>query len=299
MTPTRNNRSKRSTLKKLFRQGSLPTEEHFADLIDSTLNIADDGFSQSADNGVEITLLGEKQRLLSFFSKPHDSPDWWIGCDPDKNTLHFVRAAESGGLDQDILTMTSGGCVKVGQAQNVPPAGANASAIASVPDPAGLLMDVAGTIRSAGRMGVGAVGGGLVKANGQWQPITPVLTGCQAFEVMAGVGLMGQRKGRYALLHAYAMNTYNPTGFFFNFLNLKNRIRCDHAWYLSKADRLKLCWYRDAECTESHHYKLAIKSSSDYTDGGKTNIGIQFSLTQLWFDQQMSNSTPSTPKSGA
>ena len=298
MTPSPKNRSNRSTLKKLFRQGSLPTEEHFGDLIDSTLNIVDDGFSQSADNGVEITLLGQKQRLLSFFGKPQDNPNWWIGCDPEKNSLHFARAGSAGDSEREILTMTSGGCLKVGQSRTESHPDAKDAQSQNEPDPPDLRLDVAGIVRSSGRMGVGVVGGGLVPADGQWQGITPILTGCQAFEVMAGVGLKGQKKGRYALLHAYAMNTFNPRGFFFNFLNLKNPIRCDHAWFLSRGDRLKLRWYKDAECKESHQYKLQIKSCSDYTDGGRTAIGIQYSLTKLWFDEAMSGSSPSPKKTG-
>jgi len=90
--------SNRETLKNFFRQGSLPTEEHFGDLIDSTLNIIDDGFSQSADNGIEITRLGTKQRLISFFSQPEEQPDWSIGCDPDTKSLHFslIRDQQDG-----------------------------------------------------------------------------------------------------------------------------------------------------------------------------------------------------------
>lgn len=165
MTPSPTNRSNRSTLKKLFRQGSLPTEEHFGDLIDSTLNIADDGFSQSADNGVEITLLGQKQRLLSFFRKPQDNPDWWIGCDPKKNSLHFARSSE--GSELDILTMTSGGCLKVGQSQTEPQPPATGGQSQNEHDPPDLRLDVAGIVRSSGRMGIGVVGGGVVPADGE------------------------------------------------------------------------------------------------------------------------------------
>ena len=44
----------RETLKRFFSAGKLPSEEHFADLIDSSLNVTDEGFSKSEDFGFEV-----------------------------------------------------------------------------------------------------------------------------------------------------------------------------------------------------------------------------------------------------
>ena len=57
----------RSTLKRYFREGALPSEDHFDDLIDSTLNTIDEGFDKNPENGFEISLIGDHQRLISFF----------------------------------------------------------------------------------------------------------------------------------------------------------------------------------------------------------------------------------------
>jgi len=57
----------RSTLKRYFRKGALPSEDQFVDLIDSTLNTIDEGFDKTPENGFEISLLGDHPRLISFF----------------------------------------------------------------------------------------------------------------------------------------------------------------------------------------------------------------------------------------
>jgi hypothetical protein len=98
---------------------------------------------------------------------------------------------------------------------------------------------------------------------------------------MAGVG--GRKtNGRYALIHAVALNAYNPQGPIFNFLNLKKHIRPQHAYYRSRSDKLRLRW----KSGEGHAYSLQIKSNSDYGEG----IQIRYYLTRLWFDEDMSGS---------
>ena len=46
----------RITLKNFFRKGSVPTETNFADLIDSSINIVEDGIGRSIDDGFRIRL---------------------------------------------------------------------------------------------------------------------------------------------------------------------------------------------------------------------------------------------------
>ncbi|HEX4164617.1 MAG TPA: hypothetical protein VHZ55_04020 [Bryobacteraceae bacterium] len=271
--------SDRETLKGYFSEGRLPSGKNFAELIESTLNLRDDCFQWRQDYGFEISVRGddERGRLLSFFRTPDDDvPDWSILSDKTTGALHFVAAAKSGSqgtaspVDPGALTLSSnGGKVGIGVA-------------APACD-----LDVAGTIKSSGRMGEGGLLKGKVPANGKWQDITEELTGCHAFEVMAGVG-GAPGKGRFSLLHAYAMNTNNPTGWLRNFLNLKKRIRCDHAWYGSRGDKLKLRWAP----TTRFHYKLQMKSNSNFGSG----VNIRFSFTRLWFDPDMKQcATASAP----
>jgi len=266
-------RRNRKTLKNYFGMGALPTQSHLEDLVDSTLNIIEDGFSRSAANGVEISLVGEQSRLLSFFREAQlDHPDWAITCEAQSGNLNFVHAGsqhsqdastQSQDAETQVLTLTDEGRVGI-----------------NAPNPE-FDLDVNGTVRSIGRFGQS----GFVPADGQWHAVTAKLDGCHALEIVAGVGLAGKKKGRYALLHAVAMNAFNPTGWLFNFLNAKKNIRCTHAWYLSRADRMKLRWVK-ADSALSHAYRLELKTARSYGDGTK----VQYSIIELWPDWFMEQS---------
>jgi len=245
----------RATLKKFFKQGALPSEDYFHDLIDSTLNMADEGFDKSPAKGLEISSLGNYDNLISFCR--NDQPIWLVGYDGAQNKLLF----RGEGNKTATLSLASDGKVGI-----------------NTKDPEWPL-DIGGVIRAEGRIGITPTKQQTVPADGQWHDITDVLTGCQAFEVMAGVGK--KRTGRYALLHAIALNTFNPTGLWFNFLNLKKRIRCHQAHYRSFRDRLKLRWHG-----ENRKYVLQLRSNSDYEGDAQ----IRYYLTKLWFDEDMSES---------
>lgn len=252
----------RSTLKHFFQKGSLPTEHHFGDLIDSTLNMVDEGFDKSPEHGLEISPIGNHKGLISFFRNiDPKTPIWSIRFDPNDAKLVIVNEAQ-----RHILTLDPQGKIGIGQ-----------------PNPEWQL-DVDGVLATKGR--IGAYAQGSVPANGQWHRITEELSGCHAFEVMAGVGK--KRTGNYALMHAFAVNTYNPTGWFFNFLNLKKRIRYDQAYYRTLGNKLKLRW-----TGQQRKYFLELRSNSDYGEG----IRIRYSLTNLWFDEEMSESwsSPTSP----
>ena len=100
---------------------------------------------------------------------------------------------------------------------------------------------------------------------------------------MAGVGSPGT--GRYALMQAVAINTFNPRGWLFNFLNLKKRIRYQQAYFLSRGNRIKLRWHSVGE----KKYTLQMRTACAYGDG----INIRFYRTNLWIDEDMSESQQS------
>lgn len=260
---------KRDTLKGYFAAGARPTADNFAQLIDSCLNLTDDGFARDPLYGVQIKLAAGQSNLMSFYSTGQftDQPDWSVASDA-AGTLNFLPYGGLGTGSQ--LTLTKDGNIGVLQEKPTFP------------------LDVNGTVRMDGRTGTS----GTVDADGELHAITPELTGCHAFEVVAGVGLEGEKKGRYALLHAIALNTFNPTGLFRNFLGRKTRIKATHAWYLSRSDRLKLQW--ETIDDEKHLYQLSLKSMSFYGD----SIPIKYSITKLWFDPMSADPAPA-PKKGA
>lgn len=262
----------RETLKNYFKNGSLPSQDAFGDLIDSNLNVIDEGFDKSVEEGVKISSLGDSGKLISFFKNiPLRTPLWFVKIDSKTNDLLFGngRNENAFSLHQEAVEEMSDPAEKT-PLQEKTKIGINKK------DPEWEL-DVAGVIRSEGRIGIMEK---EVPADGKWHNITNALSGCHAFEVMAGVG--GPKKaGKYALLHAFALNTYNPKGWFFNFFNLKKKINAHQAYYRSISDKLKLRWVG-----ENRKYYLQLRTNSDYGD----DIWIKYYLTQLWFDEEMNGS---------
>lgn len=247
----------RSTLKRFFASGALPTADHFEDLIDSTLNTVDEGFDKSPENGFEIASLGDYDSLISFF-RDNDPQDaiWTIRFDGKQDKLLFSKRGPAA-PEQPLICLTPAGRVGIGT------------------DSPAQMLDVAGVVKAEGRLGAG----NAVPADGNWHDITGDLSGCQALEVTAGAGC--RNTGQYALLHAHALNTFNPSGLLFNLFNLKKRIRCQHAYYVSRGNKLKLRWRGD-----NHSYRLQLRSKCNYGEG----VLVQYCITRLWFDHDMSES---------
>ena len=207
--------------------------------------------------------------MITFFEGiPIESPIWSVKLDlegddrkGDDRNLYFLNVK-----DDEILTLTPKG--KVGINQKKP----------------AFELDVAGTIASRGR--IGEKGTKTIHANGYWQDIiTKPLEGCNAFEIMAGVGK--PKSGKYALLHAFALKTFNARG----------KIVYHQAHYGSRCNRLKLRWKKRPD----KQYTLQIKTACSYGSGGKRSksqkkgdkagkdvgVYIKYYTTKLWFDEMM------------
>ena len=271
----------RDTLKKFFEKGALPSADQFADLIDSGLNMIDEGFSKTEQNGFEVASLGESDRLISFF-RTHDRENylWSISFNQEQDSLVFntrlpdldtMIARGDGGTVPQIPVLALSRQGRVGINKTNPQAA----------------LDVGGAVRAHGR--IGAFRQGRVNADGTMHDITGELQGCHAFEIIAGAA--GKRgSGKYALMRAIAMNTFNPSGLFFNFLNRKKGIKCHHAYYRSANDKLKLRWAQvkgeDADRSKiDRKYCLMLGSHCDY---GDHDAQISYHITRLWFDEDMS-----------
>lgn len=258
----------RESLRSYFSDGALPTQEHFADLIDSMLNMSDEGFRKSVERGFEVSAAAGYEALLSFFrDQDPDLPLWSIGF---------------GGAQGQLLIRSNTEPSQDGQA--------DAAAPLWCLDPAGRVgirtgnpeaaLDVDGVVRSKGRSGSYARATAVpLPADGEWHDLTDDLEGCQAFEVTAGAGYQG--KGRFALMHAVALNTYNPTLGILDFLNRKRGIRSTDAFYARRCDRLQLRWRGTSGRNAS--YRLQIRTGCDYGRG----IVIKAHVTKLWFDPHM------------
>jgi hypothetical protein len=256
----------RETLARYFREGELPREDHFRDLIDSALIKFDDGFDKTVLNGWEIRLIGDHDRLISFLrDNAVKQAAWSISYDKHGDRLMFVKPAADGEARSVVVFDPRG---RVGVNTREPQ----------------WELEVAGNIAADGRIGGNPYRERQksVPADGGWHPITDELEGCHAFEVMAGVGK--KDSGMYALMQALAINTFNPKGPLFNFLRRKNRIRYTQAFYLSRGHKIQLRW----EGAGSNSYVLSMRTGCNY---GNNSLGkpivIRYYLTRLWFDSHM------------
>lgn len=252
----------RETLRNYFGDGKLPTRYHFGDLIDSMLNMSDEGFRKSAENGVEISTPIGHDALMSFYRDQRPKSALW---------------SVSYGGGQDMLHFQPGGATAARGRAPVLALDAQARVGVNTGTPKHTL-DVAGVVAATGRRGTYQPARPMpILANGEWQDITDTLSGCQAFEVMAGAGHPGG--GRYALMHAIALNTYNPTAGWLDFLSRKKRIKPHHAYYGRRCDKLQLRW--EGTSGKNAAYRLRIKTGCDYGEG----VRIKVFITQLWFDE--------------
>ncbi|MCF6257971.1 MAG: hypothetical protein L3J98_09175 [Gammaproteobacteria bacterium] len=251
----------RSTLKRFFSEGALPTEEQFSDLIDSSLNVVDEGFDKSPEHGFEISAMGDHERMLSFFrNSASQYPAWSISYEKDRDRLVFNKVSHDNNA-KPVVTLSSEGRVGIDN------------------DKPECTLDVGGFISAYGRIGANSDDQKTILADGEWHDITEVLSGCHGLEVMAGVG--SPRTGKYALMNAVALNTFNPHGWLSNFLNLKKRIRYQQAYYFSFTNKLKLRWHG-----KDRQYTLQMRTNCDY--GGE--IRVRYYLTRLWFAEDMRDS---------
>lgn len=249
----------RVSLKNRFKNGSMPSETDFQDLIDSSLNIIDEGFNKSADTGFEVAQLGKSGKLMSFFENISvKSPLWSIGLDPGQSSLVF-----SSQKIPSVLTLAS---------RNTADGSDEEKACIGVNNPRPAYeLDVDGVVAARGR--IGAPGRKKVPADGKWHDLTDPMGGCQAFEIMAGAG--EKSSGRYALLHAFALNAYGD----------KAKIDKRQAYYDSRCNQLELRWQGGMD-----DFRLQMRSKCAYVAPGSAEVFIRYHLTRLWFDPYMAGS---------
>lgn len=253
----------RETLKNYFRDGQLPTQDHFHDLIDSMLNMADEGFRKTVAHGEQIYAPVGHDALLSFYrDQMPEQVLWQAGLHAQRDQLLI----HSPGLGKDpLLSLDRQQRVGIGNAS-----------------PADKL-DVSGHVAAHGRRGNHPLPGPVL-ANGKWQDLTGDLEGCQGFEIVAGAGQPGS--GHFSLMHAVALSTYNPGRGLLSRFRRQRGIRTTQAWWGRRCDRLQLRWFGSEGRQAS--YRLQIRTACNFGDA----LRIQVHLSQLWFDPHMAACQP-------
>lgn len=201
-------KANRETLKGYFDNGKMPTGRQFGDLVDSMLNIVDDGINRMDGGGLQLSPLDDTGSVLAFFSDIlDDRPLWEIRMDRKRKVLEISGGEE----EKPLLTL--------------------------YPDRRLVLngnMEVMGTVAAGGFPG--NYREGEIPADGSWYDITEENTeepaGCRAYRVMAGCGRKG--KGKYTLMEATAMQCYGK----------RKRVYYRQSWFGMHFNRLKLRWTR-------------------------------------------------------
>ncbi len=260
---------KRETLKNYFGDGQLPTQVHFADLIDSMLNMADEGFRKTVANGQELYAPVGHETLMSFYRGEYpQEAKWKMNLGADDTQLQFQRQ----GFASPLLSLDQTQRVGIG-----------------ITKPPQSTLDVGGTVSSQGRRGSRELPPGEILADGKWHDLTGDLRDCQAFEVMAGAGR--KDSGHFGLVHAIALSAYNPGGLL-AWRNARRGIRQTQAWWGRRCDRLELRW--DGTHGDKAVYRLQIRTGCNF---GK-DVKIQAQVCELWSDSQMSASQPASATQG-
>lgn len=241
----------RSTLKGFFQKGRVPTEVHFSNLIDSTINKIDDGFAKSAAHGLKIAPGGDSNKLISFFEDiKQKDPQWDISINPTE-TIKGLSFSEKDGRDR--LFLCQGGHVGVG---TIAPA---------------YKLDVNGTAGMKSRVGT-LQAKSEVAADSEWHIILDKLEGCHAFEVVAKAEGV-KKRGKYAMAHAIAISTQS---------GISSKIRVTQSYYGWYWHRLKFRWGR----SENGQYRLEMRTVGHYgTDEQNNVIQIKYHITSLWDDR--------------
>lgn len=245
----------RKTLKEYFKNGNLPTEDSFSDLIDSMVNIRSDGMSRTGSDGFCLISTGEHDRLLSFFKKNDEGKVAWTVDLSDIRDSIIVNNNSDVPNKDPFIVLTSDS--KIGIRNSAP----------------ACELDINGTIRVSGRTGGFLCSGSStvsIPADGEWHDLIANLDGCNAFEIVAGVGK--KMTGKYALMHAIAINIFGNRG----------KIRYTQSYYLRRNNSIRLKWVGNQK-----GYKLKIRTMSDYGMANNKRICIRYNITKLWLDEFM------------
>lgn len=241
----------RLTLKNFFKKGSVPTEVHFSNLIDSTINKIDDGFSKTVEDGLKLTPGSENGRLISFYDGVKDldskSSAWNITVNPTEASKGLSIGEKA---DNGRVYLQEGGNVGVG---NLSPK---------------FDLDVNGNFASNARIGTyNEVS--KVPADGEWHILLDELEGCQAFELVAKAQGV-KKRGKYAIVHAIAVSTHG---------NLGSKINTTQAFYGWFWHRIKFRWKK----TNEGKYRLEVRTVGHYgMDKENEVVNISCHVTSLW-----------------
>ena len=242
----------RKDLKEFFRNGGIPTENHFSDLIDSMINRQDDGIYKDDDNGLILYSSKSSKKLITLYKSLDDLNPFFF-MEKDEQDIAGLRFNPASDLNESEQEKNSfffhvNGSLGIGKRSNKD-----------------YTLDVDGFAAMEGRVGTFLQGKAL--ANGRWHTIIDDLDNCQAFEVMARTGK--KRSGKYSILHAYALSAFGGS---------RSKIRRTCAYYGFFWNKIGIRW----KAKSTHSYALQLRTNCNYGEG----IFIDYKITRLWDDEK-------------
>lgn len=253
----------RSELYKIYKGGF--HDKAFEHLVDSALNIKDDGLGINPDNGLILTSKGANKNLMSFYQRVSDrtSPLWNISLDSEENSrgLNFNQNGKS------VLFLQDDGNIGV---NTVTP---------------NYELEVNGLISTKGILG--SYSKGYCTADGKWHTLDKLrnLDGCCAFEVFAHIN--DDKDRRYGLTYATMLMTHTKRGH-------KNKMRTVEAgskFLFGKfLNKIKFRWVLDDLNSEpgKPKYMVQLKTRTHYgmKDGDTKDV---FYRVRLLWDREFEN----------
>lgn len=239
----------KETLKNYFKKGGFITEKEFVDLIDSSMNVIDDGISIKPENGLRINPIGIFSKLISFYKKKSQKKaDFTIDINHNNKEGLSVNNSD----ENSILKIKDCGTIGVNN------------------DDPKYNLHINGSIGASSR--IGTFSNGTVPADGDWHPIVTNLDGINAFEVVAHVS--GEvNSGNYSLIHAIALSTFGGR-------LSSHKINVSNArWGLfSFRNKIKLRWSGDL-----HNYSLEAKTTRNWGINNRTReiYNIKYNITKI------------------
>jgi hypothetical protein len=160
----------RETLKNYFSSGQRPSGDTFKDLIESTVNILDDDFSEKPDAAIKVAADGDDRDVISFYKQSGEpSPDWTISVETNGNLV--ISRHENDDQFRSSIVFKDDGDIEINGRNTWITGGRRGAAVQSIP------------------------------ADGKWHSITEGLTGISMLEVTAAYST---GSGKHSTLIAWA-----------------------------------------------------------------------------------------------
>lgn len=248
----------RTELKNFFLKGRTPSQEEFQDLIDSFINVKDDGIYKRKNEYVRI-VEGNNRELVGFFLDLNDEhPDWYISRATEDETVGFnigqptQKAKGQRFRDTSRLFISEDGNVGLSNTKPVHK------------------LDVNGMIGMTGRQG-NYKPGKPIPADSRWHDLVTGeegrgLKGYHAFEVLATVEV---KNNNYAITHATCVSSHNR----YWFLGRSGRgVTHTQGMFSRWRNKIDLRWQGNMD-----NHKLQIRSRRNLG----ADVFINYNITKL------------------